>query len=46
LGQAQDLPEHFSDGYFSFVKTLSSPRRFKIIWFFAAANSMTTAPSI
>src|SRR6266511_1172321 len=36
---------HFSDGYFSFVTTLSPPRRFIVIWFFAASNSMTTAPS-
>lgn len=34
------------DGYFSFVKTLSPPRRFTVIWFFAASNVKTAAPSI
>ena len=46
LGQAQDLPLHFHDGYFSFVKTLSPPLRFTVIWFFAASNVKTAAPSI
>ncbi|MBI4623133.1 MAG: hypothetical protein HY736_07940 [Verrucomicrobia bacterium] len=34
------------DGYFSFVKSLSPPRRFTSIWFFVSSNSITTAPSI
>jgi hypothetical protein len=34
------------DGYFSFVKTLSPPRRFTVIWFFAASNVKTATPSI
>ncbi len=34
------------DGYFPFVKTLSPPRRFTVIWFFAASNVKTAAPSI
>src|ERR1051326_1250040 len=33
-------------GYFSFVKTLSPPRLFTVIWFFAASNVKTATPSI
>jgi hypothetical protein len=36
----------FSDVYFSFAKTLSAPRRFTVIWFFAASKVKTAAPSI
>ena len=32
------------DGYFSFVKTIGRPPRFRIIWFFAASNSKVTFP--
>jgi len=32
------------DSYFSFVKTIDRPPRFRIIWFFAASNSKTTRP--
>ena len=46
FGRASGRAPHFYDGYFSFVTTLSPPRRFIVIWFFAASNSMTTAPSI
>jgi hypothetical protein len=38
--------EKAGDGYFSFVKTLSPPRRFTVIWPFAASNVKTAAPSI
>jgi hypothetical protein len=31
---------------FSFVETLSPPRRFTVSWFFAASNVKMAAPSI
>lgn len=39
-------PRHFSDGYFSFVRTLSPPFRFIVIWFFAASNSITMPAAV
>src|SRR6266404_1535235 len=46
LGKRTRPVLHSFDGYFSFVKTLSPPRRFTVIWFFAASNEKTATPSI
>lgn len=38
------ISKRAGDGYFSFVKTIGRPPRFRIIWFFAASNSKVTFP--